>query len=81
MVYIVSQDGMSIHNLGNAEKISNQNGTIVIEHGDRKRVIARYRDTESAQVRLEELIDMVADTNSIPFNDSTYVYWFGSEDK
>ena len=81
MVYIVSQDGTAIYNLGNAEKISNQNGTIVIEHGDRKRVIARYRDAESAQVRFDELIDMVADTNSIPFNDTSYVYWFRSEDK
>lgn len=81
MMYVVSQDGRSIYNLGAAEMISNQNGTIVIEHGNKVRVVARYRDAEAAQSRFNDLIDMIADTNSIPFNDTSYVYWFGSEDK
>ena len=80
-MYIVSQDGRAIYNLGAAEMISNQNGTIVIEHGQRIRVVARYSDPRVAEECFSDLIDMIAESNSLPFSDNGYVYWFKSEDK
>lgn len=76
---IVSKSGLKAYNLNRYDGICVNGEHIVLEREGRSYSIGRYESEEKAEEVLDALLNDLAESSALPFEESANPYWLPSE--
>ena len=73
-MFIKSQEGDALYNIGMAECVKVINGCIMADYSGKSHVLARYSKDSEAEVAFRGIEEAIADEGSLPFAESVGIY-------